>query len=386
MNKSSYNPQAQSVEVYDPARRPPSQEAHGAPPQGSSLATHTAPSPARDLSITARHAIPAAICSLAGVGYYLPETILTNEQLSNTVDTSDEWIVERTGIHGRRCVSATEATSDLALRAGRAALDDAGAAPADVDLILFATSTPDTPVPATACYLQARLGCAGVPAMDIGAGCSGFGTALHMAGAAVKSGMHKSVLVVGADCLTRITNYADRQSCILFGDGAGAALVTSRGFLDVIYSDAGADGKSADLIRVPAGGSRQPASIASVEGCKHTLELRGREVFKAAVRQMCECIRRAADSIGVAPADFDLIIPHQANARIIEAIGAQLDCPPSRLVIDIAETGNTAAASIPVALGRARQGGLLKPGQLVAVVGFGAGLAWACQVLVVKDR
>jgi len=335
---------------------------------------------------TSRAALPAAICSLAGVGYYLPENILTNQQLSTTVDTSHEWIVERTGIHGRHTASAAEATSDLAFRAGSAALADAGLTAADIDLILFATSTPDTPVPATACYLQARLGCQGVPAMDIGAGCSGFGTALHMAGAAVKSGMHRSVLVVGADCLTRITNYADRQSCILFGDGAGAAVVASRGSIDVVYSDIGADGSSADLIRVPAGGSREPASIATVSNCKHTLELRGREVFKAAVRQMCDCIRRAAASIGVAPRDFDLIIPHQANARIIEAIGAQLDCPPQQLVIDIAETGNTAAASIPLALGRARATGVLQPGQLVAVVGFGAGLAWACQVLHVKNR
>ncbi len=350
------------------------------------MPTDTPTLPASNTPRVSRASLPAAICSLAGVGYYLPENILTNEQLSTTVDTSDAWIVERTGIRGRHCADATEATSDLAYRAGAAALEDAGITPADIDLILFATSTPDTPVPATACYLQARLGCGHIPAMDIGAGCSGFGTALHMAGAAVKSGMHKGVLVVGADCLTRITNYADRQSCILFGDGAGAAVVSSRGFMDVVYSDIGADGSAADLIRVPAGGSREPASIASVEGAKHTLELRGREVFKAAVRQMCDCIRRAATSIGVRPSDFDLIIPHQANARIIEAIGAQLDYPPSRLVIDIAETGNTAAASIPVALGRARRAGVLKPGQLVAVVGFGAGIAWACQVLLVKDR
>ena len=335
---------------------------------------------------SARRALPAAICSLAGVGYYLPEAVLTNQQLSATVDTSNEWIVERTGIRGRHRAAATEATSDLAFQAGSAALADAGLDPSDIDLILFATSTPDTPVPATACYLQARLGCGQVPAMDIGAGCSGFGTALHMSAAAVRSGMHHNVLVVGADCLTRITNYADRQSCILFGDGAGAAVVSARGFIDVVYSDIGADGTAADLIRVPAGGSRQPASIASVEGCKHTLELRGREVFKAAVRQMCECIRKAAKAVGVQAADFDLIIPHQANSRIIEAIGAQLDYPAHRLVLDIADTGNTAAASIPVALARARQGGLLKPDQMVAVVGFGAGLAWACQVLVVKDR
>ena len=351
----------------------------------SNAAPHAVTAPSTPVRIQ-RPALPAAICSLAGVGFYLPQNILTNEQLSTTVDTSDAWIVERTGIRGRHTADATEATSDLAYRAGSAALTDAGLKPSDVDLILFATSTPDTPVPATACYLQARLGCGQVPAMDIGAGCSGFGTALHMAGAAVKSGMHKSVLVVGADCLTRITNYTDRQSCILFGDGAGAAVVTQRGFIDVVYSDIGADGTAADLIRVPAGGSREPASIASVEGCKHTLELRGREVFKAAVRQMCDCIRRAAAAIGVTTADFDLIIPHQANARIIEAIGDQLECPPSRLVIDIAETGNTAAASIPVALGRARHAGILKPGQLVAVVGFGAGLAWACQVFLVKDR
>jgi 3-oxoacyl-[acyl-carrier-protein] synthase-3 len=350
------------------------------------LSTHAGSSATSEVVRSARGSLPSALCSLAGVGYYLPQNILTNQQLSTTVDTSHEWIVERTGIHGRHCADSTEATSDLAFRAGSAALADAGLTPAQVDLILFATSTPDTPVPATACYLQQRLGCGQVPAMDIGAGCSGFGTALHMAAASVKSGMHKNVLVIGADCLTRITNYADRQSCILFGDGAGAAVVSSHGFIDVVYSDIGADGSSADLIRVPAGGSRTPASVESVAAGKHTLEMRGREVFKSAVRHMCDCIRKAAAAIGVRPGDFDLIIPHQANARIIEAIGAQLEYPASRLVIDMADTGNTAAASIPVALARARQGGLLKPEQLVAVVGFGAGIAWACQVLVVKDR
>ncbi len=327
-----------------------------------------------------------ALCSIAGLGHYLPEQILTNQQLASAVDTSDEWIVERTGIHSRHRVAVDMATSDLAFRAGAAALADAKLSATELDLILVATATPDQPVPATACYLQSKLGCGGVPAMDVVAGCAGFGYALQLAAASVKSGMHKRVLVVGADCLTRITNYKDRQTCILFGDGAGAVVVAERGFVDVLYSAIGADGTAADLIQIKAGGSREPASAASVAGSRHTLELRGREVFKVAVRQMSDCIKQAADAVGVRVADFDLVIPHQANARIIEAVGKQLGVRDDRVVIDIAETGNMASASIPVALGRARERALLRSGQLVVVVGFGAGTTWACQVLALKDR
>jgi 3-oxoacyl-[acyl-carrier-protein] synthase-3 len=196
--------------------------------------------------------------------------------------------------------------------------------------------------------------------------------------------MHQRVLVIGADCLTRITNYADRQSCILFGDGAGAAVVAPQGSLDVVYSCLGADGTAADMICIRAGGSRLPASRDTIEHAQHTLELRGREVFKAAVRRMSECLRRAAHDLGMHARDFDLIIPHQANARIIEAVGSQLEADPAKLLVDVAGTGNTAAASIPLALARAREAGRLKPGGMVAMVGFGAGAAWACQVLVVR--
>ncbi len=349
------------------------------------LNTNHATAPTHHDSPTAP-ARPSALCSIAGIGYYLPEGILTNHQLMQSVDTSDEWIVERTGIHGRHCAAADEATSDLAFRAAIAALADAAVTPSDLDLILLATSTADSPVPCSACYLQAKLGCRGVPSMDVVAGCAGFGYGLHLAAASVRSGLHKRVLVVGADCLTRITNYADRQSCILFGDGAGAAVVSINGFLDVIYTDIGTDGTAADLICMPAGGSRMPATSLSVATAQHTIHLRGREVFKAAVRQMSDSIRRAARAVGVGVDAFDLVIPHQANARIIEAVGAQLNVATERLVIDIAETGNTAAASIPIALARANARGLLKPGQLIVTVGFGAGTAWACQVLTVKDH
>lgn len=327
-----------------------------------------------------------AICSIAGLGYFLPEDMVTNQDLATFVDTSDEWIVERTGIRARHRVAVGEATSDMAYRAAVSALDDAGVRACDLDLILVATATPDTPVPSTGCLLQARLDCPGVPAMDLGAGCSGFGYGLHMAGAAVASGMHRKVLVVGADALTRITNYRDRQSCILFGDGAGAAVVGSEGFLDVIDSDIGADGRGAGMIRVQAGGSRVPASADSVAASLHTLELKGREVYKHAVRHMADAIRGAADRVGIDPASFDLVIPHQANARIVDAVGEMLGVPEKNLVIDIDQTGNTAAASIPIAIGRARERGRLVPGQLVVAVGFGAGIAWACQVLRVRER
>lgn len=334
----------------------------------------------------APRSLPGALCSISGVGYYLPERILTNEDLAQTVDTSDEWIMERTGISGRHCAAPEEATSDMAERAALHAMREAGITAADLDLILLATSTPDTPVPATACYLQARLGCKDVPAVDLGAGCAGFGFALQIGVCAVKSGMHRTVLVIGADTLTRITNYADRQSCILFGDGAGAAIVASKGRFDVLYSNVGSDGTGTSMIRVRAGGSREPASAVSVASGWHTLELHGREVFKAAVLRMSECIRKAAASVGIKPGEFDLVVPHQANARIIEAVGRQLDVPSERLLSDIRETGNTAAASIPIALGRADKDGRLRDGALICIVGFGAGLAWACQVLHVRGK
>lgn len=328
----------------------------------------------------------SAICSISGLGHFLPANFITNEHLAQTVDTSHEWIVERTGIHSRHRAATDEATSDLSYRAAVLALQDAGIAASDLDLILLATSTPDQPVPSTACYLQAKLGCLGVPATDLNAGCSGFGYALQLASASVKSGLHKRVLVVGADCLTRITNYSDRGSCILFGDGAGAVVVSQSGFLDVLHTEIGADGSAAGMIMIRAGGSRVPACAASVAASHHTLELNGREVYKSAVRQMAESIRRGAAAVGVGVEDFDLIIPHQANARIIESVGKHLDADPAKVVIDLADTGNMASASIPVALGRAREAGRLKPGQLVVVVGFGAGTTWACQVLRVNER
>jgi 3-oxoacyl-[acyl-carrier-protein] synthase III len=327
-----------------------------------------------------------ALCAISGLGHFLPSHVITNADIAETVDTSDEWIVERTGIHGRHRAAENEATSDLSYKAAVKALADANLTAKDIDLILLATSTPDQPVPSTACYLQAMLGCEGVPASDVAAGCSGFGYAMQMAAACVKSGLHQRVLVVGADCLTRITNYKDRQSCILFGDGAGAVVVAKGGFLELIHTEIGSDGSAAKLIQIRAGGSREPASEASVAGARHTLELQGREVFKVAVRQMVDCIRRAAEVVGIGVEDFDLIIPHQANARIIESVGKHLGVSSDRVVIDIADTGNMASASIPVALGRARESGRLKPGQTIVVVGFGAGTTWACQAFRVLKR
>lgn len=338
------------------------------------------------MEVEAGRELPRALCSIAGLGQYLPERVITNEEISKRVDTTDEWIVERTGIRGRRCAAPDEATSDMAYKAAVEAMKDAGVGPRDLDLILLATSTPDTPVPSTACHLQVKLGCGSVPAVDVGAGCAGFGFALQMAAGAVKSGLHKRVLVVGADLLTRITNWSDRQSCILFGDGAGAAVVASRGRYDVLFSEVGSDGTGAGMIMMRGGGSRLPATQESVASGAHWLELMGREVFKAAVLRMSDSLRRAATAVGVKTSDFDLVIPHQANARIIDAVGRQLGVPPERLVSNMSDTGNTAAASIPIALHRAERSVELKPGQLVAIVGFGAGLAWACQVLQVRER
>lgn len=328
---------------------------------------------------------------IAGYGYYLPEHVITNADLSAMVDTSDEWILARTGIRSRHRAGKEEATSDLAITAGRDALARAGVQAAELDTILVATATPDSPVPAASCLVQAGLG-SSAAAMDIGAGCSGFLFALHTAGCFVRSGASKRVLVIGAETLTRVTDYSDRRSCILFGDGAGAAVVTSpdvliaadapghRDQMELLYSSLGTDGEACGLIEIPAGGSRMPASEATLRDRAHYLRLDGQAVFRQAVRRMADAAGEALEATGLTPADIDWLLPHQANARIVLAVAEQTGIAPARAMLDMAETGNTSAASIPITLGRARDMGQLAPGQIILMLAFGAGLTWACQV------
>ncbi|MFG0241447.1 MAG: beta-ketoacyl-ACP synthase III [Phycisphaerales bacterium JB054] len=335
--------------------------------------------------------------NVVGYGYYLPDEVITNHDLANMVDTSDQWILDRTGIRSRHRAAKEQATSDLAIAAALPALERANISPAELDTIIVATATPDSPVPAVSCVVQAGLGATNAAAMDVGAGCSGFLFALHTAACFVRAGAAHRVLVVGAETLTRVTDYGDRRSCILFGDGAGAAVVTSpeagaestiprsSDGLELLYSALGTDGEMASLIEIPAGGSRNPASEATIRDREHYLRLDGQAVFRQAVRRMAEAARDALDATGLKASDIDWILPHQANARIVTAVAEQVGVPTERAMLDMAETGNTSAASIPITLGRARESGQLAAGQIILMLAFGAGLTWACQVWRVRE-
>ena len=319
--------------------------------------------------------------AIAGLGYFMPDATITNRDLAAIVDTSDKWITDRTGIRSRRRADPAHATSDLAADAARAALIDAKMTANDIDLILVATATPDSPVPAAACHVQEMIGATGAAAMDINAGCSGFLFALHTADAFVRSGAAKNILVIGAEILTRVTDYTDRRTCILFGDGAGACIVSSQGAMEVVHTLIRTDGTQRDLISIPGGGSRSPASEDTIAQRQHYLKLDGRRVFRQAVRRMAEAAIEALEASGLRSEQISWVIPHQANERIISAVGEQLGISVPRVVLDIAETGNTSAASVPIALTRARDAGAFASGQYILLLAFGAGLTWACQIL-----
>ncbi|MCC6675511.1 MAG: ketoacyl-ACP synthase III [Phycisphaerales bacterium] len=320
--------------------------------------------------------------SIAGLGAYLPPATITNRDLQALVQTSDDWIVSRTGIRSRHVAGPHQATSDLALAAARDALAQARLSPRDIDLILVATSTPDSPVPPTACRLQATLGADSAVAMDVVAACSGFLFATHTATGLLRAGMHRNALVVGAETLTRFTDYSDRSTCVLFGDGAGAAILRPDGYLDLLHSSIHSDGAGADLIQIPGGGSRHPASSATIAERMHFLRLKGPEVFRRAVGAMSASVRAALDSLRLLPADIAWLIPHQANHRITLAVADELGFPMDRVIADMADVGNTSAASLPIALSRLQKSGRIQRGDRIMLVGFGAGLTWGCQVFI----
>ncbi|WP_179035643.1 beta-ketoacyl-ACP synthase III [Paenibacillus sp. URB8-2] len=319
---------------------------------------------------------------IIGTGKYVPEKILTNSDLEKIVETNDEWIVSRTGIRERHIAAPDQATSDLAYEASLRALASAGMKPEDLDLIIVATITPDTTFPSTACILQDKLGAKGAAAFDLSAACSGFVYSLATAVGFIQNGMYNNALIIGADSLSRITDYTDRNTCVLFGDGAGAVIVgevpEGRGFKSF---DLGAEGAGGPLLRLEGGGSRLPASVETVEGKKHFIYMNGREVFKFAVRVMGAATEKVLGKAGLTKEDIDLFVPHQANIRIIQSAMQRLDLPPEKCVINVDKYANTSAASIPLALVEAAEEGRIKEGDTVLMVGFGGGLTWGASIL-----
>jgi 3-oxoacyl-[acyl-carrier-protein] synthase-3 len=319
---------------------------------------------------------------ITGWGMAVPEKVLTNDDLSQVVETTDEWIVSHTGIRQRHVAGEKESTSTLAVRAARAALQVADIAPAQIGLVIVATVTPDYPFPATSSLVQDALGASNAGAFDLAAGCSGFIYALSMAADAVRSGSIQHVLVIGAETLSRVVDWTDRNTCVLFGDGAGAVVISACGErCGVLASVLGSDGSGGELLIVPGGGSRLPTTHETVASGHHYAKMNGREVFRFATTVMPKATQQVAAKAGWQTNDLTLIIPHQANARIIDSAIKRLGLPSERFFVNIDRYGNTSAASIPIALCEAIAGGKVKTGDKLVLVGFGAGLTWAAIAL-----
>jgi len=321
---------------------------------------------------------------ILGTGAYAPARVLTNTELALTIDTSDEWIVSRSGIRERHIAAPGEMTSDMAVHAARLALADAKLQPADIDLLVIATITPDMPMPATACSVQHKLGLSTSTAcFDLNAACSGFIYALDTACAMIGSGRYRHALVVGVEKLSSIVDWTDRTTCVLFGDGAGAAVIgaSARPAVGLIGAKLGSYGDCVDLLCIPAGGSNTPASAASLASRDHFLKMKGKEIFKYAVRGMEEAARDILEQHGIAANQINLVIPHQANRRIIESIAQYLELPMERFFVNLDRYGNTSAASIPIALNEARRAGRINPGDLTLLVAFGAGLTYGSALI-----
>jgi 3-oxoacyl-[acyl-carrier-protein] synthase-3 len=320
---------------------------------------------------------------ILGTGKYVPERRLTNQDLEQMVETSDEWIVTRTGIRERRIAAKEQASSDLAVAAAQEALSRAGITAEELDLIVVATITPDMAFPATACIVQEKLGAKKAAAYDLSAACSGFIYGLANAGNFIATGMYKYALVIGAECLSRITDYTDRNTCVLFGDGAGAVVLgevpEGRGFRSF---ELGADGTGGNLLALRGGGSRYPASAETLASKLHYISMAGGEVFKFAVRVMGSAAEEAIRKAGLSKSDIDLLIPHQANIRIIQASLERLELDEEKCMINLDKYGNVSAASIPIALAEAVEQNRIREGDRIVFVGFGGGLTWGASVLV----
>lgn len=319
---------------------------------------------------------------ISGIGSYVPPGILTNSDLEKMVDTSDEWIVSRSGIKERHIVEKGVAASDLGAIAANRALESAGLRADQLDLIICATVTGDMPFPSTACIIQDKIGAANVPAFDLQAGCSGWVYALCTGAGFIKSGMYDNVLVIGVDVLSSVTDWTDRSTCVLFGDAASAVVLSPVSPDDGLMGfNLGADGSGGNLLRIDAGGSLLPTSEQTVKDRLHYIKMEGREVYKFAVKIIGEATIKSLEASGLTTDDIDLFVPHQANIRIIDAAAHRLKLPPEKVYINADRYGNTSAASIPLALDEAYNAGRVHPGDIVVVVGFGAGLTWAAAVI-----
>ena len=320
--------------------------------------------------------------TIAGTGSFLPEKVLTNADLAKIVDTSDEWIAVRTGIKQRRIASQEQTTATMAVKACSQALEDAAVAAEDVQAIICATITPEMPLPATACFIQDQLGAAGAAAFDIAAACSGFIYGLEVGKLFIESGRYNNVLVVGSETLSRITDYQDRGSCILFGDGAGAVLLRATNDVHrrILYTHLESDGHRWDLLQLPGGGSRYPISQRVLDERMQYMQIQGRAIYKFAVTAMQQLIADAMKACDLSVDDIKLIVPHQVNQRIIDSATQKLGFPPERVYVNIDRYGNTSSASVPIALDEARRTGKIGDGDTLIMVAFGGGLTWASAV------
>ena len=318
---------------------------------------------------------------ILGLGAYLPEKVMTNKDLEKMVDTTDEWIVTRTGIKQRRIAREDEATSDMAVEAAKKALSDAKLTAADIDLIIVATITPDMFFPATACLVQAKLGARTVPAFDVSVACSGFIYGLAIANQFISSGTYKHALVIAAEKLSAITDWSDRSTCVLFGDGAGAAVLGPVDKGGILSVSLGANGNEGDLIKLPAGGSRIPATKKSIDDKLHFIKMNGTELFKHAVKIMADAALGATQALGLTADDIKLVIPHQANIRILNAVAKRMGLTPDKIYLNIEKYGNMSAASTAVALVEAVKEGRIKRGDKIMLDAFGGGLTWGAMVI-----
>lgn len=319
---------------------------------------------------------------IIGSGSYIPEKVLSNYDLEKLVDTSDEWIRTRTGIRERRILDDDKATSFMAIEAAKKAISDAKLASKDIDLIMVSTVTPDMMFPSTACIVQSNLGCTNAAAFDLEAACSGFLYGLSIAYSFIKSGVYKNILLIGAEVLSRITDWSDRNTCVLFGDGAGAVVVsqvpTNKGILGI---ELGADGSGGHFLMQPAGGSKAPANEKTVKNRLHYINMEGNEVFKFAVRKMEDASLKVIKKSGMGVDDVDFLIPHQANMRIIESARKKLKLSEDKVYVNLDRYGNMSSASIPVALDEAIKEGRIEDNDIVLLVGFGGGLTWGASIM-----
>ncbi len=325
---------------------------------------------------------PKRPVSIIGTGSYVPERVLTNADLERMVDTSDDWVTSRTGIRERRIAADDEYTSDMAAKAAQKAIEQAGISPEEIDLIIVATASPDMFFPSTACFVQQLIGAKNAACFDLSAACSGFLYAVEVAQNFITSCTCDTVLVIGAEKLSSIVDWTDRNTCVLFGDGAGAAILRSRaGSHGVINTHMGSDGSFSEILSMPGGGTRNPVTPENAHLRLNTIKMNGRETYKQAVNAMLKAANKALDDAGLTADDLACIIPHQANMRIIEAIAERMNVPLDRFLINLDRYGNTSAAAVAIALDEANRTGRMKVGDYVLLVVFGGGLTWASSVI-----